>query len=106
MDDHPLKRPAPVPGFPAAGHEVKVPRIGAVFRALPGQTVLQAALLNGVKLPSSCRNGTCRACRCRRVSGETTHAIPWPGLSAEEKAGGWILPCVAHALSDLVLEFD
>lgn len=96
----------PDSGFPAAGHEVKVPRTGAAFRALPGQTVLQAALLNGVKLPSSCRNGTCRACRCRRLAGETAHAIPWPGLSAEEKTEGWILPCVAHALSDLVLEFD
>lgn len=41
---------------------------------------------------------------CLRVSGQTQHLIDWPGLSADEKAEGWILPCVAQACSDLVLD--
>jgi hypothetical protein len=31
------------------------------------------------------------------------YRIAWPGLLPEEKAGGWVLPCVAYPLSDVVL---
>jgi ferredoxin len=41
---------------------------------------------------------------CRLVSGNVAYRIEWPGLSAEEKAEGFILPCVAQPLSDLVLQ--
>ena len=54
-------------------------------------------------MPSACRNGTCRACLCRLVSGSIRYQIDWPGLLAEEKADGWILPCVATATSDVVI---
>ena len=57
----------------------------------------------GIELPSSCRNGTCRTCICRLVSGEVAYRIEWPGLSADEKREGWILPCVAHAVSDVTV---
>jgi ferredoxin len=66
--------------------------------------LLAAARQAGFSLPSSCRNGTCRACICRLVSGRVRYSIDWPGLSIEEKREGWILPCVAHAESDLVLD--
>jgi len=36
--------------------------------------------------------------------GQVSYTVEWPGLSAEEKAQGWILPCVAVAESNLVLE--
>ena len=52
----------------------------------------------------SCRNGTCRTCLCRLVSGTVSYTIEWPGVSREEKAEGFILPCVAVAASDLVIE--
>ena len=67
----------------------------------PGRPLLLAALDAGVRLPRSCRNGTCRTCLARVVSGQAHHTIDWPGLLAEEKAEGWILPCVACADSDL-----
>jgi ferredoxin len=38
------------------------------------------------------------------LQGEISYLIEWPGLSAEEKAEGWILPCVAQARSDLLLQ--
>ena len=69
----------------------------------PGQTLLQAARAAGLNLPSSCRNGSCRTCLCQLVSGTVHYQIDWPGLLAEEKAGGWILPCVAGASSDVVI---
>lgn len=70
----------------------------------PGQSLLEAALAAGIRLPRSCRNGTCRTCRCRLVSGQVTYRVDWPGLLAEEMADGWILPCVALASSDITIE--
>jgi ferredoxin len=67
-------------------------------------TLLEAADMSRVQLPSSCRNGTCRTCMCRLLSGEVAYSIDWPGLSAEEKAEGYVLPCVARPTSNLVLE--
>jgi ferredoxin len=69
-----------------------------------GQTLLQAALDAGVRLPRSCRNGTCRACLAQLLAGRIHYRIDWPGLLAEEKAAGWVLPCVACADSDLTLQ--
>jgi ferredoxin len=77
---------------------------GCTFAADEPQTILQAALAAGLRLPVSCRNGTCRTCRCRVLSGTAAHTIEWPGLLREELAEGWILPCVARAVDDLVLE--
>ena len=70
------------------------------------QTLLSAALAAGIELRSSCRNGTCRACLRRLERGRVSYRIAWPGLSAEEKAEGFILPCVAHPESDLTLAPD
>ena len=67
-------------------------------------TLLEAAELSRIELPSSCRNGTCRTCVCRLVSGEVAYTIEWPGLSAEEKAEGYVLPCVARPTTNVVLE--
>ena len=66
-------------------------------------TLLEAAELSRVELPSSCRNGTCRTCLCQLHSGKVSYTVEWPGLSAEEKAEGCVLPCVARPLSDVVL---
>jgi len=74
------------------------------FEAPADITVLRASLREGGGLLSSCRAGTCRACMRRLVSGEIAYVIEWPGLSAEEKAEGWFLPCVARPCSDLVIE--
>lgn len=41
---------------------------------------------------------------CKMTSGSVDYQIEWPGLSREEKTDGWILPCVAIATSDLVLD--
>jgi len=68
------------------------------------QSVLEAAQASGLRLPRSCRNGTCRACLCRLLAGQVAYRVEWPGLSAEERAEGLILPCVALATGDLVIE--
>jgi ferredoxin len=78
--------------------------LGWCVRVAPGQSLLEAVRASGVRLRSSCRNGTCRACLCRLVEGEVRWRIDWPGVTAEERAQGLILPCVALAVSDVVIE--
>lgn len=67
-------------------------------------SLLEAAQQAGVRLARSCRNGTCRRCLCRLQSGRVSWRVEWPGLSAEEKAEGWILPCVAVAEGNVVID--
>jgi len=77
---------------------------GWQFTAPASQPLLRAAAMAGIVMPSSCRNGTCRACMCRLRSGQVRYEIEWPGLSADEKRDGHILACVAYPESDLVVE--
>ncbi len=83
---------------------VKVEPAGLQYDVEGDLSLLEAADMSRVQLPSSCRNGTCRTCMCRLLSGEVSYAIEWPGLTAEEKAEGYVLPCVARPLSNVVLE--
>lgn len=77
---------------------------GRAFTAPADRTLLASALAAGIELPSSCRNGTCRACLRALHAGAVQYRIAWPGLLPEERAGGWVLPCVAYPLSDVVLD--
>ena len=84
-------------------HRVTLLPERAQFDARADQSLLKSALQAGVTMLSSCRNGTCRTCICRLVIGRIEYEIEWPGLSAEEKREGLVLPCVARPLSDAVL---
>lgn len=83
---------------------VRIEPIGVSFEAPDSLTLLEAAGFANVSLPRSCRNGTCRTCLCRLVAGTVRYTIEWPGLSSEEKAEGYTLPCVAVPTSDVVIE--
>jgi ferredoxin len=82
---------------------VQVEPFGWQFATDTNASLLEAAQAAGIALPSSCRNGTCRTCLCQLKSGEIRYRIEWPGVSADEKKEGLILPCVAVAESDLRL---
>jgi ferredoxin len=73
------------------------------FDAEADTTVLVAAERAGIRLPSSCRNGTCRTCLCQLRSGSVRYKIDWPGVSVDEKREGYFLPCVALAETDLTI---
>ncbi len=89
---------------PAPRWQVLVQPGGWAFETDGTASLGDAAWAAGIELPRSCRNGTCRACLCRALSGEVRYLIEWPGLSPDEKAEGWLLPCIARAASDLVLD--
>lgn len=76
---------------------------GQQFDAWSSQPLLHSMDQSGINWPSSCRNGSCRTCISKLESGQVRYEIEWPGLSAEEKAEGYVLPCVAYPCSDVVL---
>jgi CDP-4-dehydro-6-deoxyglucose reductase len=75
------------------------------FSAAEDQSLLEAALQAGLKLPHGCRSGNCGSCRARLRQGSIRYPDgPPQGLSAAEVADGQILLCKARARGDLVLE--
>ena len=74
------------------------------FDAWSNQPLLVSAEIGSIDWPSSCRNGTCRTCIGRLLSGSVRYEIDWPGLSAEEKLEGLVLACCAFPCSDVKLE--
>jgi ferredoxin len=88
----------------AASFTVTVEPENLQFSADATQTILQAAERAQIYPASSCRNGTCRTCMSTLISGDIRYNIAWPGLSAEEKQAGLMLPCCASPLSDLVMK--
>ncbi|OIQ71067.1 ferredoxin [mine drainage metagenome] len=79
---------------------------GQQFDAWPQQSLLLSMEQAGIDWPSSCRNGTCRTCFGKLNTGQVRYQIEWPGLSAEEKVAGHVLPCVAYPCTDVVLSLD
>ena len=68
------------------------------------ETILSAALRQGLALPYGCRDGACGACKGRVVAGAVNHGKAQDGtLPAAERAAGWALFCCARPLSDLVV---
>ncbi|OYY88682.1 MAG: ferredoxin [Polaromonas sp. 28-63-22] len=102
----PLPAPESPRALPASVFQARLAPGAPVFDAPSDTPLLLAAERAGLALASSCRNGTCRSCIGQLVSGRVMYRIAWPGLSAEEKVAGCVLPCVAYPLSDVVLGFS
>jgi ferredoxin len=90
----------------AVTYAITLETSGWNYAARADETLLQAALRAGIRLASSCRNGTCRACICHLEAGAIAYVVERPGLSRDEIEEGWILPCVAQARGDLRLAGD
>ena len=90
---------------PAGPFLVTVQPSGRSFSVEAGETVLAAAIRQGVGLPYGCKDGACGSCKCRKLQGEVTHGPHQSkALNADEEAAGYVLTCSASAHSDLVLE--
>jgi len=84
--------------------KVRVQPSGHEFTVKGGESVLDAALRQGVILPYGCRNGTCGSCKGRIVAGHVTYETPTPALGADEQAAGLALFCQARPQGDLSIE--
>lgn len=69
------------------------------------ESILEAALAQGIAFPHSCTVGTCGSCKCRLLSGRIREISNFAYvLSAAELRGGIILACQAAARTDLELD--
>lgn len=83
----------------------------------PRETVLEAARREGIRLPADCRKGTCTTCVGRLLAlegddaaDETAESVdaaaafdyrrPPQGLTASERADGYVLLCIATVTAD------
>lgn len=78
---------------------------GRSFSANADETLLAAAIRQGIGLPYGCKDGACGSCKCKMLEGTVTHGThQLKALSVEEEASGFILTCCGVAHSDVVLE--
>jgi CDP-4-dehydro-6-deoxyglucose reductase len=86
-------------------HQITIKPSNHAFTAGDDETVLGAALREGITLPYGCRNGACGSCKGRVLEGSVDygHAQPYVLPDFERKAG-LALFCQARPLSDLVIE--
>jgi CDP-4-dehydro-6-deoxyglucose reductase len=92
-------------GFLAMSCAVTIRSTGIRFTVKPGETILQAGLRQGVRLPYGCHGGVCGVCISRVIEGRITYPDGLPLALSEEDAGsGKGLCCVGYPDSDLVIE--
>ncbi|MCC5852011.1 MAG: 2Fe-2S iron-sulfur cluster binding domain-containing protein [Alkalimonas sp.] len=75
---------------------------GLSFEASAGETILQAALRQGIDYPYRCQQGVCTSCVCRLQQGEVRYQPPSP-LSDIDKTQNFTYGCLAYPTTDLVL---
>jgi CDP-4-dehydro-6-deoxyglucose reductase len=74
------------------------------FTAEPGETVLAAAMRDGITLPYGCRNGACGSCKGKLLEGQVDYGQYAAHILPDyEKKLGFALFCQAKPLSDLVI---
>ena len=78
---------------------------GKQFAVRAGETILAAALRQGIMLPYSCRNGSCGSCRGQVLAGQVHYPLQPPlALNQQQLDAGEALFCQAVPLSDLSIQ--
>ncbi|MEK1905052.1 MAG: iron-sulfur-binding ferredoxin reductase [Pseudomonas sp.] len=79
---------------------------GQSWSVVAGSNLLDALNGAGLRVPYSCRAGSCHACLVRCVAGEVLDGAP-DALDAQRRAEGWCLACQCQVAGDLSVEvFD
>lgn len=101
-----VEAPTPVSPEPSIGQSVVVElkRSGKSIEADSSQSLLEVAENAGVDLDSSCQTGSCGTCKYKLLAGEIEYDGDPDGLEDAEQADGYVLTCIAHAQTDVVLE--
>ncbi|MFZ5524570.1 MAG: cytochrome b N-terminal domain-containing protein [Pseudomonadota bacterium] len=88
-------------------HEYQISAIpcGRMITAMQGETILEAALRQGVNLPYLCRDGACGTCKGKILKGAVDYGAYQKGVLTEaEKGQGKALFCCAKPITDLDIE--
>ncbi len=78
---------------------------GRRFAVDNDQTILAAAIAEGIGMPYGCRDGACGSCKSRLLHGRVIHGEhQQKALSDAEEAAGMVLPCCATPQADCTVE--
>ena len=85
--------------------KVTISGSGSSFTVNQGESVLTAALRQGVMLPYSCKNGTCGSCKGQIESGDVHYPFHPPlALERSDIEDGYALFCQAEPNEDLLIK--
>ena len=88
----------------ATEYQITLTPSGHTFRVASDETILDAALRQGIGLPYGCRNGACGSCKGSIVSGDFDYgSYQARTLTNDEKSQGKALFCVGKPCSDMTL---
>ncbi|MEA3195791.1 MAG: CDP-4-dehydro-6-deoxyglucose reductase [Betaproteobacteria bacterium] len=86
-------------------HNVTLTPSGQQFQVEEGETILAAALRQGLVLPYGCKNGACGSCKGKILEGSVDYGVYQKRVfTDEEKAQGKALFCQAKPRGDVVIE--
>lgn len=88
-------------------YQLTIEPVGDEIEVEDEQTLLDAALRQGIYLPHACCHGLCGTCKVQVVEGDVEHGEASPfALMDFEREENMTLACCATALSDVVIEAD
>jgi len=71
-----------------------------------GDSIIDAALFQGIELPYSCKGGVCGTCKAKLLEGEVEMDAHY-ALEPEEIEQGYILTCQSHPKTEkVVIDYD
>jgi CDP-4-dehydro-6-deoxyglucose reductase len=86
-------------------YQVTLKLSGKQFTVGTDETLLEAALHQGINLPYGCKNGACGSCKGKVLEGQVTHGEhSESALSAADEKAGATLFCCAYPQSDLLIQ--
>jgi phenol hydroxylase P5 protein len=89
------------------GYQLTIDPLGATIDVEDGQSILEAALRQGIYLPHACGHGLCGTCKVQVSDGEVDHGAANPfALMDFERDAGKTLACCATLLADTTIEAD
>lgn len=89
------------------GYQLTIEPLGATIEVEDGQTLLDAALRQGIYIPHACGHGLCGTCKVQVCDGEVDHGHANPfALMDFERDAGKTLACCATLQSDGTIEAD
>jgi len=87
-------------------HRVQIKPSEHQFYVESGETVLDAALRQGVNLRYGCRNGACGSCKGKLLDGDIHYDSDQKALTDDDKAQNLALFCQAIPDSELTIEVE
>ncbi len=86
-------------------YQVELKKSGRTFTVEEDETVLEAAIRQGVQLPYGCKNGACGSCKGKVLKGKMEHGDhSQSALSTLDETAGATLLCCAHPKSNVLID--